>query len=637
MNEHTRRPALSRFAFLVWIAATALAFFASNVAVTAQEPLPSAAEIFKANVAADAPLLNPFQLRAQLEVDGSQIADLTLGWSGGAIVSLQARLSTMPGFGEIAAALRPSGFALIKVGSSSQVLAPLVPYSQFLELLPRLANRALLADIIDSLASSARLIGETEIQGRRAYIIEWTLQPQAILAGMKTSLTRLATDDEVASLLADMGVPLDQVLEAWDVEIPEFIEAISADSALPPLTYRQYVDAQNHVTLKNEVDIPEDLQSDELLTPFTPQVELEEIITGEDGQIEKLVWHVTLDLPVQELVYIYATLADTVVTTTADAAAEAESNEAANEEAPVDSQSPSLALDLRITLQRVGGGYLPAEISGRVRADRAALSVLEALQPLDEGSEELLLAPEPSSEPVEHTFRLTLRWDTTRGAEPALVEDTRLLDAERSWQQAQAAVQADDWEAAIPPLARLTRQVPTFVLAHLYLSDAYEKVGEIWSAIGELEQVVMLQPQNWLALNNLAYTYVDHDIDAERGLELALEAYDLVPDPAPAFLLDTLGWAYYKNGQLEAASWYLEESSIQLTEENKAGMYEPEEYAEYAGILHYHLGAVYAARGMYDQAKVHLEISLQHDPDLTEAHELLTQVNEALAEAPAES
>lgn len=696
LKRYTRRPYRFLHAFFLLVAVATSAFTGLPPAswVAAQEPIPSAIEIFKANLAAETPILNPFQVRAQFEMDGNQMADVTFGWSGGATASFRAKLPFMPGFGEIAGAIRPSGFALIKFGPTTQIVAPLVPYSQILELLPRVFNRELLAEFITSQEPAVRLVGEIEIKGRRAYVLEWQPTLGTLLDTFKSIFVKVTSDEAFRAFLTESGVPLDEIAaglddEAWQQALAKAV----AETDGFVTVYRHYVDAIDYVTLGYESYTPDSPEFDEMLELLAPQVELEDITIGTDDHIQQLVWRIRIEMSPKEFADLAAVLeetaadgqevenfssgkddektedvaedqdqvtgegtngavqepADDQAQDSQDSKEQAIANGKAAEEQPIaDGEAIVFSLDMKVVLSRVDQSFLPTEVSGLVKVDPAAFmgavssfegtGELPVPLGLEDGFEDSLTpSSEEALEPEEHTFRLTLQWDTTKGADPVLVENTQLKSAERSWQQALEAIEAEDWEAAVAPLARLTRQMPTFVYAHFYLSNAYIETGEIWAAIGELEQVIMLQPNDWIALNNLAYLYVDQDIDPERGLELALAAYDLLPDSAPAFVTDTLGWAYYKNGDLEAASWYLEDALVLLADENEATMYEPGEYAVHAAELHYHLAAVYATREMYDQAKEHVEAALEHNPDLEAARELLAEINEALAEATAES
>ncbi len=63
-----------------------------------------------------------------------------------------------------------------------------------------------------------------------------------------------------------------------------------------------------------------------------------------------------------------------------------------------------------------------------------------------------------------------------------------------------------------------------------------------------------LDEENSTALNGLGYVLADTERDARKALSLCKKAVDRKPQN-PAYL-DSLGWAYYKNGELlEARTW----------------------------------------------------------------------------------
>ena len=95
-----------------------------------------------------------------------------------------------------------------------------------------------------------------------------------------------------------------------------------------------------------------------------------------------------------------------------------------------------------------------------------------------------------------------------------------------------------------------------FESAQLFATLAYAA----WSqkqyrqSVNYYEKALDLDGGNANALNGLGYVLVDTDIDRVRGLNCCRKAVDLKPNNAA--YLDSLGWAYYKNGELlEARTW----------------------------------------------------------------------------------
>jgi tetratricopeptide (TPR) repeat protein len=70
-------------------------------------------------------------------------------------------------------------------------------------------------------------------------------------------------------------------------------------------------------------------------------------------------------------------------------------------------------------------------------------------------------------------------------------------------------------------------------------------------AIELYEKALALDPKNLTATNGLGYILVDTGTDVKRGLELCRKAVQTRPQSAA--YLDSLGWAYFKSGELNEA------------------------------------------------------------------------------------
>ena len=74
------------------------------------------------------------------------------------------------------------------------------------------------------------------------------------------------------------------------------------------------------------------------------------------------------------------------------------------------------------------------------------------------------------------------------------------------------------------------------------------------SAIELYERALEIDSNNATAMNSLGYILVDTGIDIMRGLRLCRKAVNVRPQN-PAYI-DSLGWAYYKSGEvMEARTW----------------------------------------------------------------------------------
>jgi tetratricopeptide (TPR) repeat protein len=105
-----------------------------------------------------------------------------------------------------------------------------------------------------------------------------------------------------------------------------------------------------------------------------------------------------------------------------------------------------------------------------------------------------------------------------------------------------------------------------------------------------------MHPELWSAANDLAYLlseYGDGKKDLDRALVLAEKAKSLSPDNPAAF--DTLGWIYYRRGEVPQAIEWLAKAQT-----GNAGN----------AIINYHLGMAYFRDGNTAKAKEYLQIAL---------------------------
>ncbi|MDR3356099.1 MAG: tetratricopeptide repeat protein [Spirochaetaceae bacterium] len=73
-------------------------------------------------------------------------------------------------------------------------------------------------------------------------------------------------------------------------------------------------------------------------------------------------------------------------------------------------------------------------------------------------------------------------------------------------------------------------------------------------AVKMYEDALDIDPANSTAMNGLGFLLVENGTDIRRGLDLCKKAVE--KHPQSAAYLDSLGWAYYKTGQLvEARQW----------------------------------------------------------------------------------
>lgn len=127
------------------------------------------------------------------------------------------------------------------------------------------------------------------------------------------------------------------------------------------------------------------------------------------------------------------------------------------------------------------------------------------------------------------------------------------------------------------------------------LASLHERQGDFEAAISRYESVLTMQPDNAIAVNNLAALLADYRNDPQslaRARELAAK---LEPVQRPA-IQDTVGWVHYRAGDYAKAVEVLE------------GVVNA---APKVGIFQYHLGMAYAGTGDKAKARNALDAALK--------------------------
>ena len=132
---------------------------------------------------------------------------------------------------------------------------------------------------------------------------------------------------------------------------------------------------------------------------------------------------------------------------------------------------------------------------------------------------------------------------------------------------------------------------------YFVLGIAYERTKQWPKAEASFLKSLALQPQQATVMNYLAYTWVDQGIKLDQALEMLLQADRLTPNQG--YILDSIGWAYYRLKQYDKAIQYME----------KAIVLDPGE-AE----INDHLGDVYLAVGRKREALFQWQRALRLNP-----------------------
>jgi tetratricopeptide (TPR) repeat protein len=173
-----------------------------------------------------------------------------------------------------------------------------------------------------------------------------------------------------------------------------------------------------------------------------------------------------------------------------------------------------------------------------------------------------LIVRGPDGKRVSGTMKLSMTEETsvrpTLGKFPEAIaeyEKASKLGSVSLETLADAYKRQGDWEKAIATYKEAARRSPDL---HVKLGDLYRSRGMLDEAIAEYdasEAPVRAQIERGSAnangYNELAWFYVTKKIKPQEAVSLAEKAVELAP--ADATILDTLRWAYLRNGQFAEA------------------------------------------------------------------------------------
>ncbi|MBX9456719.1 MAG: tetratricopeptide repeat protein [Rhizobium sp.] len=144
---------------------------------------------------------------------------------------------------------------------------------------------------------------------------------------------------------------------------------------------------------------------------------------------------------------------------------------------------------------------------------------------------------------------------------------------------------------------------------------AYERLKKWDLAEPNFKKALELFPDQPQVLNYLGYSWVDMNIKLDEGLGMIRKAVDLRPDDG--YIVDSLGWAYYRLGRFEDAVSELERA-VELRAAD--------------ATINDHLGDAYWRVGRKLEAIFQWRTALAMKPDETEVAAIRTKIKAGLPE-----
>ncbi|NOT27590.1 MAG: TIGR03790 family protein [Acidobacteria bacterium] len=162
-----------------------------------------------------------------------------------------------------------------------------------------------------------------------------------------------------------------------------------------------------------------------------------------------------------------------------------------------------------------------------------------------------------------------------------------------------------DMVAARKAVAEALQVAPKFVNALVMAAAMDEAAGQIDAAASGYRQVLELEPDNVLALNNLAFSLAVHRKMPAEGLPFARRAVNAAPSNPS--VIDTLAWIQHLLGDDAGAAKLMEQVV-------KSNTLNPD--------LRLHAAIIFAGAGQRTQAQTQLTIALKLNPALAKNPEV---------------
>jgi len=151
--------------------------------------------------------------------------------------------------------------------------------------------------------------------------------------------------------------------------------------------------------------------------------------------------------------------------------------------------------------------------------------------------------------------------------------------------QARALFDGGDRSGAIALLEQVVKDTPRDSGTLFTLADIYADAGRTTDAERTLRQVIAAEPANANALNYLGYLLAVRGERLDEAIQLVQQA--LKAEPQNGAYLDSLGWAYFRRGDLDEAEKYLAAAATRLPANSE---------------VQDHLGDLFARRGRFADA-----------------------------------
>ena len=145
----------------------------------------------------------------------------------------------------------------------------------------------------------------------------------------------------------------------------------------------------------------------------------------------------------------------------------------------------------------------------------------------------------------------------------------------------------------------------------------YERIKDWTNAEADLKKALELDPGQELALNYLGYSWVDQNLNVKEAMDLIRKAVQKRPNDG--YFVDSLGWAYYRQGDYQQAVKHLERA-VELKPDDP--------------VINDHLGDIYWKIGRHLEATYQWKQALDLKPEPEDEKKIRKKLETGLVDEP---
>lgn len=171
-----------------------------------------------------------------------------------------------------------------------------------------------------------------------------------------------------------------------------------------------------------------------------------------------------------------------------------------------------------------------------------------------------------------------------------------------------AYMQLEQFEKSVEAFREGIRHNPKSADLQFNLGSAYDKLDRFNEVEQAMEAAIKLDPHHADALNYLGYSYAERGIKIDQAIALTKQAVALKPDNG--YYVDSLGWAFFKSGQLPEALREIQRAASLVGDDP---------------VIYEHLGDIFAKQQRISEAREAWLRALELDPSNTKLMERFRQ------------